>query len=160
MLQSADVVIDTNVLVHANNPELDKFESATKFVKAILDSAVLICLDSGASASEAESASRILSEYWSHVRGRGLGSILLEAMLSRKLWTSVDISNLPQAYRKLFNQNIPDSTDRVFAKVASNSISKLLVSHDGHAFSDSCKKILATKCGISVQSCAEYLQVV
>ena len=42
-----DIVIDTNVLVHAQNPNEKRFVDTTNLIKIILDSNTSLCVDEG-----------------------------------------------------------------------------------------------------------------
>ncbi len=156
VLCHVDIVVDTNIWIHAGNPGVDKYTEAQRFVLALYGSETILCFDVGAANNEATNRSKILSEYKERVGGSGVGQQILSALLQSGRWASVS-STVTNAQRQIINQNVPDASDRVFAKVATNSDSRALISHDEAAFHANCKKALAKKCGVAVQSCSEVL---
>lgn len=157
LLQSVDdIVVDTNIWIHAGNPGVDEYEDALRFVIALKASRVAICFESGASPSEAKNESKILSEYYAQVQGSGVGRQVLTYMLANSRWTTVD-PKVPHDQHRAINRNVNDPSDRIFARVATKSAGKRLVTHDKRAFPPKCKKALRKACNVSVQSCAETL---
>ena len=63
-----DIVIDTNVLVHAGNPGVDHFEPALQLLEWLSQEPVAMCTDPGWSMDEARNRSHIMSEYFEHLR--------------------------------------------------------------------------------------------
>ena len=156
ILSEVDMVVDTNVWMHASNPEVDTFKAALDFVVVLLRSSTVLCFDIGASLNEAGNRSRILSEYRAQVKGTGVGTKILEALLQSERWVNVS-DKVTDAERKVINQYVHDVSDRVFARVATNSESHSLISHDTRAFHKECKTQLRKKCGVQVSSCSEVL---
>ena len=155
-LSEIDVVVDTNIWLHANNPTVDTFAAALEFVRTLLRSSTVLCFDTGVSLTEACNRSRILSEYLAQIKGSGVGKKILEELLQSGRWTDVS-GKVTNAQRKVIDQNVPDKRDRVFAKVATNSKSQSLISHDKKAFRTKCKAQLQQKCGVRVSTCSEVL---
>lgn len=63
-----DVVVDTNVWVHASNPGEQRFEAALEFLEKLLYSAsILLCVDEGFSLDEASNRSLIGREYLDNI---------------------------------------------------------------------------------------------
>ena len=153
-LELEDIVLDTNVLVHSNSPNSDKFDAAVELVGDLMDSRTSICFDEGAHPKEANSRSRILSEYWKNVPGNSLAGQLLARLFQTQRWRNVS-STIQERHARVINQNVPDRSDRVFARVAMNSLEKRLVTHDSTAFHGPCKRKLKSKCDIVVCAASE-----
>ena len=88
-LSEIDVVVDTNIWLHANNPTVDTFAAALEFVRTLLRSSTVLCFDTGVSLTEACNRSRILSEYLAQIKGSGVGKKILEELLQSGRWTDV-----------------------------------------------------------------------
>ena len=59
MLMLNDVVVDTNVLVHAQNPNEQRFEDSTNLVDTILNSNTDLCVDEGFNEKEAKTKAQL-----------------------------------------------------------------------------------------------------
>ena len=155
-LDLEDIVVDTNIWMHASNPDVDTFIDALEFVLSLKRSPTLLCFDTGASINEAENRSKILSEYRAHIGDSGVGSHVLAHLLNSGRWTDID-PKVVSSQRKVILQNIPDSSDHIFAKVATNSKCRSLISHDYTAFHQKCKAALKAACKVRVLTCSEIL---
>jgi hypothetical protein len=125
-----DIVIDTNVFLHAQNPNEDRFQSAIEFLQQLLTVDTKLCID-GVFDLKAPHLSLIAHEYLEHIKPGGLGYATLVNLLQSgrvKMNTSAKIAPV---LRRMVVSLIPgDSRDRTFVFVAYNSHSKVLVSHD------------------------------
>jgi hypothetical protein len=131
----ADIVVDSNVLAHALNPDDARFGASTRLLET-LDGALLakLCLDEGFDADEARSRSRILSEYWMNV---GFGSVA-SAVLTR-IFADGRIREIPARSARRVDRDfvrglLVKPLDRSFVHVAAGSSERLLVSHDDEDF--------------------------
>ena len=83
--------------------------------------------------NESENGSLIGSEYLRHLAMCPLDSAALARLASTSRIAEVS-SQVPDDVRKRINQMVHDPSDRVFVKVANNSSSGLLCSHDFRHF--------------------------
>lgn len=124
-----DVVVDTNVILHADNKNEQRRAASIKFLKTLVDSKTKICVDNGFYLIESKNRSLIGQEYLNHLVSGTLGyAVITELalygrinMVSRKVENKISRS---------INKLISNKSDRTFLKVAYNSIDKVLASHD------------------------------
>jgi predicted nucleic acid-binding protein len=143
-----DIVIDTNVFVHAHNKAEPRHESAKKLGLRLLEDDVptMLCVDSGFSLDEARNQSRIGHEYIKHCVPGMLGHHVIQTLASTKRIKQVRPTP-DMASRKCVRKIVADKDDRVFLLVALASDDRTLVSHDKRAFpkraKTACKNLLS-----------------
>src|SRR5579863_3787766 len=123
-----DVVVDSNIFGHAQNPELNAlFREATDFLEQLVVTPTEICFDLPGSGAE----SRILKEYRTVVAPSGLAAPVLIKLLTERRFREVE-SKVPRPIRRIVNNLIvkEKATDKVFLCTAFNSVDSVLVSHD------------------------------
>jgi len=124
-----DIVIDTNVLKHANNTKEHRQKHAIELITYLLSSNEFICLDEGFSLNESLNKSHIGNEYITHLKVGMLGySFLVKIALEKRIKEVPKSTEL--AISKVINQKIRNLKDRVFLKVTNNAAGKTLISHD------------------------------
>lgn len=129
-----EVVVDTNVFLHAHNPEEPRFGAALAFCEQLAAAEhTAICVDEGFGWGEASNESLIGSEYLSHIPAISLAAALIGALLTQGRVHMVS-QRLPQRERQIVNQLIRNKRDRTFVRVAWNCSDRLLVSHDYQDF--------------------------
>ena len=133
-----DITIDTNVILHAENPNESRFAAAISFFALLQTSDVIWCLDEGFDASEARNRSRIYSEYLARALPSALGMQVLAFLAANERIVSRPAPS--PTVRKTIRQLVWDPTDRVFAHVAKQSESGVLVTHDLANFPTQCCK--------------------
>ncbi|MCZ6704164.1 MAG: hypothetical protein O6940_14135 [Ignavibacteria bacterium] len=129
----SDITIDTNVLMHANNSQIEHRVSSIQTINAMLDSETMLCVDEGFSSIESKNRSSIGSEYLNNLQHGMLGFALITHLVnderikivSKKTGTSV---------LRYINQKVINKKDRIFIRVTYNSDEKVLVSHDFEHF--------------------------
>jgi predicted nucleic acid-binding protein len=146
----ADIVIDTNVFVHANNPDnVDRQRESLTFLEAMCASATFLCVDEGFDyLEEAKNRSRIASEYLRHVRAGMYGHYLLQ-FLARSGRIAFVAGRVPKPISRKIQQKVPNRGDCMFVKVAHNSQGRALVSHDERDFSKRIRKVLKDELGVT-----------
>jgi len=73
----SDVVIDTNVLVHADNPMEARSAASRSLLQGLLGVNTVLCVDEGYDPDEPRNRSRIGSEYRQNLRFGSLGLAVL-----------------------------------------------------------------------------------
>lgn len=126
-----DIVIDTNVLVDANNPKVTRFKDSFTFLNRLISAGVNTDLkvDPGFSQNEGANRSRIVSEYRKHI---SYGSVA-EAVLAKLFGSGrvKGVSSMPKHnIKRKVNQIIRNKTDRIFLCVSIATCENILVSHD------------------------------
>lgn len=132
-----DVVIDTNILMHASDPR-QKFQGAcVAFLKGIESSEIKICVDEGFSVRESDNRSIIGSEYLRHIRYGSLSyAVIFNLATKRRI--KVLSKSVPKDVKRKIERSINNRHDRVYVKITYNSLSKALISHD---FDDISQKV-------------------
>ena len=151
----ADIVVDTNVLGHAQNPNEPRFASSVAFLEALLESSTDICLD-GIFAFGGANRSLIGQEYINVV---GFGSVsyvaLTRLLQSGRIRTiSVKVS---QDVKKFIEDEIRNVRDRTFVRVTYNSEERCLASHDRIDFPDDVRDRLKRRLDVMIQDAADLL---
>ena len=154
-----DLVIDTNVLVHASNPGESRQQECIDLINYLLESSEQICLDEGFDFSENLNKSHIGYEYIKHLKHGMLGHVLIVSMAQSKRVVEVS-KTVPAGIAGKINQSIVNKHDRVFIKVALNSESRILISNDFTDFSKSKRKHIRKEIGVQVVVPNEYDKIV
>lgn len=153
-----DIVIDTNILLHANNPGYPGQASCIEFLDNIQASTELLCLDEGFHTDEAKNRSLIGSEYLQKLRTPGTrGRLFVEAMFRSQRCKEVPVK-VEQRVLKVINQSIrtEKARDKTFLRVAVNSVDKVFVSHDSEDFDKARRKFFDKTIGVRIIACTEY----
>ncbi len=124
-----DVVIDTNVWAHADNPNELRQRDAIAFVTALLGAATVLCVDEGFSLVESENRSKVGNEYLTHLAALPFASAALATLAGSGRLAFLD-GRVPDAVRRMINRLVYDPTDRIFVKLAHCADSGVLCSHD------------------------------
>jgi hypothetical protein len=144
-----DIVIDSNIIGHAQNPELGaQFDEATLFLESLVTQGVtLVCFDVGL----ANNQSRILNEYRAVLGAANLAQSALATLLSRQQFKECPPS-VPPAIREIVNRLIRQCKpmDRLFLCVAHNSSCRVLASHDDEDFDDATRERAEAQLGVRV----------
>ena len=129
-----DVVVDTNVFVHADNEAEQRHEKAVEFLECLLDSETSLVLDSGFDLDPGKNESLIGQEYLKHLGPTTLGHIILSYLAQNERTSHIPRSSFGAAMRNAVNQMISNTRDRTFVLVAANTCDKVLCSHDFRDF--------------------------
>lgn len=154
----ADIVIDTNVLVHANNPGSAGLQKeALAFLQAIHGAKTSICVDKPFHNFNAGSnCSVIVHEYIKHVRGNTYSFYLLAALAAANRIVVVG-DRVPVATAKKINQCIANRHDRVFVRVAVNSQNSEMASYDFDDFPEPKRKHIHKHIGVQVRTAQQAM---
>lgn len=151
-----DLVVDTNVLLHASNPAEDRFNDAQAFLEVLLDSVAIMCVDKGYTLDTARNRSQIMAEYLTHLRAGTLGFQVVQTMAANERIRGVERHIEPREAKKI-KQAVWDRTDRVFVKVTLNTEERTLVSHDFQHFPLDARDTLRTEIRVHILDCATCL---
>jgi hypothetical protein len=152
----ADIAIDTNVLMHADDPRQNEMQiAAIQLISGVLESRTALCVDEGAFLG-ARNRSHIVSEYQKHLSPTGLGFYFVVQMttdgrlkqLSRSVGASVS---------RTIRANVPPGCDRTFVRVTYNAVEKVFTSHDFTDFPAKVRKILRDELCVRVMDAASTL---
>ena len=127
-----DILIDTNILMHANNTLEPRQEDCIKLIAYLLNSNESICIDEAVDVDK----SLILHEYFDNLKTHGTtGRNFIEKLLRQKRFNPISRQTDPRIAR-IINQhmNRDKHVDKVFLKIAVKSTEKTIVSHDYEDF--------------------------
>jgi predicted nucleic acid-binding protein len=124
----ADIVIDTNVFLHAENDQEQRKQDCQDLINALIETTTKLCVDEGFDLEESRNRSHIGHEYIKHLRAGTLGYALIER-LARSGRMLIVPRKVPTSISRHIRQ-IPNGPDRTYVQVAFNSREKLFASHD------------------------------
>ena len=146
-----DIVIDTNVLVHASNISCNCYALSLKLLEDILNSKSNICVDDGFDLDAGENRSQIGYEYEKLLKKRN-GEF--PSQFLAKMFASQRIKEVPknaeQRQKKIIEQKIKNTKDRIFVNVTCNSNEKILASNDNEDFKKQKRNLLKSKLKINI----------
>lgn len=149
-----EVVIDTNVFRHAQNPNMDCFEAAKDFLINVLESKIVICIDD---------SDLIKYEYINKLcnAAPGLGAEILSKLWQARRVVPVGQNISSQKHRKIIERLIrrrDHQRDRTFVKVAYNTNDNVLVSHDFKHFPVPVRNNLSKHIDVEVACAGEFYE--
>jgi len=144
-----DMVIDTNVLMHASNPNEGRFEHAVQFLERLLQVATLLCVDEGFDVLEAKNRSLIGAEYLNNLVHGALGHTVV-THLAKSGRMSVVPRQASRPQTRVVTQMIRKPRDRTFVRVAINSRDHVFVSHDYNDFSNEKRQDIQASLGVTM----------
>jgi hypothetical protein len=144
-----DLTVDTNVLMHACNPNEDRFNDAVLFLTTLLAATTKLALDDGFALDLATNRSLIGAEYLQKLVPGSLASSVVATMALHQR-VAIHSSTLPAQDSRKLNQMVANRRDRTFIKVCANSAGKALVSHDFLDFPRAKRKDLSKCFGIEM----------
>ncbi|MCH8902674.1 MAG: hypothetical protein IIA45_01995 [Bacteroidetes bacterium] len=144
-----DIVLDTNVLEHADNSLEKRNTASIMLLYSVNSSSVKLCLDWNTKKSFDVAQSIIWTQYLERLNPMMQGYKMLEYLLKNKRIKPVS-RNVALNVNKIIIQRIKDPQDKVFVKVVHGSISKVLVSHDFRDFQIAKRKFFKKKLKISI----------
>jgi hypothetical protein len=134
-----DIVVDTNVFVHASNPGVTYYSEANSLVTSLEGSSTSLCVDEGFDLEPTHNRSLIGCEYITHLHF-GMPAYALVYQLAHTGRIRIVPRCVTAAIGRKINQIIAIPRDRTFLKVAINSHDHFLCSHDFRHFSN-CKRV-------------------
>jgi hypothetical protein len=156
----ADLVVDTNVFLHAENDQEPRHIQAARLLIALQSKActTLLCVDEGFDLEEAKNRSQIGSEYLRHLRHGTLAFAVVVHLLG-----SLRIKQVPRGVpanvsRRILQQGVTGA-DRTFIQVAYNSQDNTLTCHDFHDVPDTVRARLLGAIGVRILAADETLEV-
>jgi hypothetical protein len=149
-----DIVIDTNVLVHAGAPSEPRMAEAFDLVRRLIAVETLLCVDNGFDADRDRNRSLIAAEYYGKLRygSPGLG-LLAHLAQNHRLRFLPRMAERSQ--QRKINQMIRKPRDKTFLSVASNSTERVLVSHDFEDFQAKKRPDIKKYLGVAVICASE-----
>ena len=153
-----DIVLDTNVLAHSQNPNEQRYDHCCALLDRILNCSTKIAVDEGFSLDHAHNRSYIGSEYLDNLRFGSLPfSVISQLAASKRV--SFLAKRAPEREQRIINQSVRNVIDRAFLGVACNSQEKILVSHDFVDFQAQKRLFLRREIGVDIIEAHESLDL-
>lgn len=153
-----EVVVDTNVFVHANNTGVTFCASAREALCNIDQQGIIICLDDEFDIVESRNRSWIGSEYFKHIRIGTFGYAILLKIIMRGNIRQI-FKDKYLRFKRQFRQIVRDNVDICFLLVALGCASHILVSNDFEDFQQPKRSKIRKQYGISIISSREFQTV-
>jgi hypothetical protein len=153
-----DLLIDTNILMHANNDHERSQRMCIDLINYLLSSTENLCVDEDLDINK----SLILHEYFDKLRTPDTtGRSFIIRLLQQKRVTPIP-RKCEQRVTKIINQHInrDKHVDKVFVKITHKSNDKIFVSHDFEDFQIPKREYFKTTLDISIVSAEEILTVI
>jgi hypothetical protein len=144
-----DIVLDTNVLVQAHNPEAPHYGFCCELIYEMTNCQTLLCVDEGFNLVEANNRSVIGREYREHLRYGMVGFTLIQ-YLATSLRVKFVSAHVAQNVAQRINRRVASGPDRVFLRVAFNSQERTLASHDFNDIPEVVRDQLRNRIGLIV----------
>ena len=128
-----DLVLDTNVILHADNAQEKRCDDAKRLINLLLQNTVILCVDEGFHEDQSRNKSLIAAEYLERFQSGSIGMVLVALLASQGRLSQVS-RKVPKSVVRKVNQLIRKPRDRTFLRVSYNSVDKVLVSHDFQDF--------------------------
>jgi predicted nucleic acid-binding protein len=149
-----DIVIDTNVWVHATNPAEERCDSSKKLLALLRDSDTLLGIDPGFSVEDSRNRSLIGREYLDNI-GAGSESYAILVFVLQDIRIKEITRTLPRREAKLMKKWHLKPRDRTFLAVAFNSSEKTLASHDFEDFPPKKRLAIEDSLGVDILEAEE-----
>lgn len=150
----SDVVVDTNVLIHASNPSVAYNAASLALLVALQNASTALCVDPGFDVNEAQNRSLIAGEYQQKLPIGSLGFAVVATLAATGRVKQVS-RKVPEALARKIRHRVGKPRDRTFVHVAANSNDRRLVSHDFEDFSDDTRMALSPV--VTIQTANEAL---
>lgn len=148
----SDIVIDANILCHAENHQEIRQADCQMLISLLYQTDTALCVDDGFDLEAANNRSFIGHEYIKHLRAGSLGYAIVQH-LAQSSRVSILSANVGGNVGKHILQ-IPKGFDRRYVKVAYNSRSKVLASHDFGDIPNTVRVRLSQKISVEILDAA------
>ena len=145
----SDLVIDTNVLVHADDERQGHQDDVIGLLDDLVRGDAALCLDSGFDVDESKNRSLIGAEYLERLTYASTGMQVVAHLFSTGR-VSVVSKSVPKGIKSAIEQCVRNKRDRTFISVAHNSDGQTLCSHDFVDMQPKKRKHLKSKVGVAI----------
>jgi hypothetical protein len=144
-----DIVLDTNILMHASNPQELRCTASKHLGQILLNGKTRIVVDEGFDPDMSKNKSMIGHEYFSNITFGSFAFALILKLVSEQRVVGV-VKSPGMRAKKIVMQRIRKPIDRVFVYVTCNSQERTFVSHDFEDFPEEKRLYLRRELGIAV----------
>ncbi len=150
-----DLVVDTNIFVHASDPEEPLSEESILFLESLQESTAFLCVDPGFHEEPARNRSLIGHEYLKHLKNGMLGYAVVVRLASSERMKPVSRAVGGGDAKKILKLVPNNVRDRTFLRVALNSDDKTLSSHDLTDFPTNIRSAIRRTLNVHVRTALE-----
>jgi hypothetical protein len=144
-----DIVVDTNVLLHADDTRQPHQADASALLQHLLDGTTALCVDDGFDVDESRNKSLIGGEYFSRLNATHTATAVTAHLFATGRVELVS-RTVSVPVKKVIEQCVRKKRDRTFLQVAHNSIEAVLCSQDFEDMQKAKRKHLRDKAGVEV----------
>jgi predicted nucleic acid-binding protein len=156
----ADIVIDTNVLVHASSPTVAYQQAALLLLNALELGSTALCVDEGFDVVEARNRSLIGGEYYENLVTGMIGFAIVATLANTGRLSQVS-KRVPTHVAARIRRLVPRKPrDRTFVHVAINAKEHILVSHDFDDFGPSVRSKLLSAVEVEVVTAYDAIPLI
>jgi hypothetical protein len=153
-----DIVIDTNVLAHSQNPNEVRYQECCEMLNKLLQCSTVVAVDEGFSLNRANNRSHIGHEYLENLSHGSLAfSVLSKLAVSKRV--KFLPKRAPRREQRIINQSVRNRFDRAFLGVAFNSTEGIFVSHDFQDFQPHKRSFILRELAIDICEAQNSLAV-
>jgi predicted nucleic acid-binding protein len=149
----SDVVVDTNVLLHADDARQAHQADALAVLTSLRNGETKLCVDEGFHCDTDKNRSLVGGEYWTYVTPAHVAYGLLAYLFASGRVKLVSRA-VPRGAKKCVEQCVRDKRDRTFLFVAHNSGERVLCSQDLEDLQLKKRKHLRKGTGVSIMDAA------
>lgn len=148
-----DLVVDTNVLMHADDPRQAHQADALGLLTDLVEGTTVICVDEGFDVDEAKNASLIGGEYFARLTAAHTATAVLAHLFAGGR-IAMRSRSVGPAIKKCIEQSVRTKRDRTFLFVTHNSAEALFCSHDYRDMQRAKRRMLRDRAGIRIMGAA------
>jgi hypothetical protein len=156
ILMIDDIVVDTNVFVHAHNRGEPRQAEACEFLRHLWNCNTKLCIDEGFNSKESQNRSQIYSEYIRHLKPGMLGFALVGYLAASKRVKEVSRA-VPRSISGKIRQSVKKTQDRIYVQVSYKSVNKILASHDFGDFNSNSRKMLRKDINVIIMTVGDVI---
>jgi hypothetical protein len=154
-----DLVVDTNVFVHADNPSEQRHAASVSLLDALLKGSTSLGVDDGFDLDSAKNESLMGQEYLERLTPLSAGFQVL-AYLAQSGRTKFVPRKFDKATRDQVKQLIRNKRDRTFLLVSTEMVERVFCSHDFKDFQKKKRREIKSKLNVSVLEAQAVLDTI
>jgi predicted nucleic acid-binding protein len=149
-----DLVLDTNLLMHADDKRQSHREDAKRLLDQLRDGTTALCVDDGFDLDESKNKSLIGGEYFERLTATNTATAIIAHLFASNRVEFVSRTT-PQAVKKCIEQCVRKKRDRTFLAVAHNSKEQVLGSHDYEDMQSKKRRHIKSSTGVKILESAQ-----
>jgi len=152
----SELVVDTNIFLHASNEGVKYCDSARSLLKVIIQNDIAICVDDVYDSNPARTTSRIGSEYERYITPGTHGHTMLLTIINSGKIKQIEKKKY-NTQKRILTRIIRDKTDLVFVVISIGVAGQTLASNDFEDLSQRKRLTINNKFGVSIVTSIELM---